>query len=404
MHTISLFTFAGDRRRLSGDRRDTPRGGRRVSDKVRLALYTATSALLFAPAATAADGGALKFGFDVSSVTHARELGMPVSYGSLWAGSWNQRDKYGWGGVKDQLETARANGVIPVVQWRYWGDDISPNSVENGCQDKYENVHKDKATWYRMTNELADVIVSVMGPSSGAIVVVENEFNQGGIETYELFDGYLADQIDALHRRNITAALEFGNWDQKYWKNFDRAVAAADVLGAMALQSSIRDSLTYLSGADMLLQAARYYQKTFDKPVIVTDFAFSSYPAPSYENDQDTIVRDIFSRMDEFRAAGVQGMIWRMLTDDPKFDTSNYHGQAARFWGLLRADGTAKASFAPFLNGMLAEQAVADAAAAAAALESEAAPAGSTTTAGVSRSISQIMMDKGLRNGATSGN
>jgi hypothetical protein len=146
------------------------------------------------------------------------------------------------------------------------------------------------------------------------------------------------------------------------------------MLGAMALQSSVRDAVTYLSGADMLLEAARYYQKTFNKPVMVTDFAFSSYPEPSYLNDQDTVIRDIFARIDEFRAAGVQGMVWRMLADDPKFDTANYHGEAERHWGLLHADGNAKPAFQPFLNGMLVEKAeterqAADAAAAAAAAE-----------------------------------
>ena len=51
-----------------------------------------------------------------------------------------------------------------------------------------------------------------------------------------------------------------------------------------------------------------------------------------------------------------------MLADDPKFNTANYHGMAERHWGLLRADGSRKPAFLPFLNGMLSEKArVADA-------------------------------------------
>jgi len=110
-----------------------------------------------------------------------------------------------------------------------------------------------------------------------------------------------------------------------------------------------------LSGAEMLIGAARYNKATFGKPSFVTDFAFSSYPTPAYERYQDTVIREIFSRMDELDAAGVQGMIWRMLADDPKFNTANYHGMAERHWGLLRADGSKKPAFEPFLNGMLAE-------------------------------------------------
>jgi hypothetical protein len=299
-------------------------------------------------------GAPLQFGFDVGSAKRARALGMPVAYGSLWAGSWNQ--KWGWGGIKDQLGMAKANGVIPLVQWWYWGDDISPACVEKGCNDRYQGVSKDKATWYRMSQELADLIASVMGPESQTLVVIETEFNKNGIETYEPFDGYLADQMRIFHDRHIKVVLGFGNWGRDQWKNFDRAVAATDLLGVMALQSSIRDGSTYLSGADMLLSAARYNQAAFGKRSFVTDFAFSSYPEPSYERDQDTVVREIFARMGEFGAAGVQGMVWRMLVDDPTFDTSNYHGMAERSWGLLRADASPKPAFVPFLNGMLDER------------------------------------------------
>jgi hypothetical protein len=74
------------------------------------------------------------------------------------------------------------------------------------------------------------------------------------------------------------------------------------------------------------------------------------------------VVRDIFRRLDEFRGAGVQGMIWRMLSDDPAFDTANYHGHAERHWGLLHADGRPKPAFQPFLNGTLGSRAAAAAA------------------------------------------
>jgi hypothetical protein len=349
--------MTGERRSGRPDRRDTPRGGRRVADKIRLAFFTALCAVAAAPASAQ-----VKFGFDADSVAKARKLGMPVAYASAWAGSWNQ--KWGWKDVERKLRAAKDAGAVPVVQWWYWGDDISPNCVEHGCTDRYEGIKKDKANWMRLSNELADLIVNVMGPDSGTLVITETEFNKNGIENYEPFDGYLAEQADIFHARRLKVVLGFGNWGRSQWKNFDRAVASADLLGAQILQSSVRDASTYLSGADMLLQGARYNRQTFKKPTFVTDFAFSSYPEPSYLNDQDTVVREVFARMDEFRAAGVQGMIWRMLVDDPAFDTANYHGEAERHWGLLHADGSAKPAFTPFLNGMLTEKAYAEAEAA----------------------------------------
>jgi hypothetical protein len=43
---ISLFSMTGERRSgAAADRRQTPRGGRRVSDKIRLALFTAVCAV-----------------------------------------------------------------------------------------------------------------------------------------------------------------------------------------------------------------------------------------------------------------------------------------------------------------------------------------------------------------------
>jgi hypothetical protein len=342
-----------DRRRGPADRRLTPRGGRRATDLVRTGVLAALCALWFSPMASAAEP--VRFGFDANSIVRARSLGMPVAYGSLWAGAWNQ-ERYGWGGIRTQLETAKASGVTPVIQWWYWGDDLSPTCVDSGCRDQHHGVWKDKATWDRLTRELADIIVSVLGPNSGAIIIVETEFNKGSMQSNETFDGWLEEKAHFFHGKGLKVVVGFGNWGRSNWINYDRAVAAADLIGVMALQSSVRDSLTYLSGAEMLVSAARYNQAQFGKPSFVTDFAFSSYPEPSYEVYQDTVVREIFSRMDELRDAGVQGMVWRMLTDDPNFDTANYHGTAERHWGLLHADGTPKPAFLPFLIGMLAQR------------------------------------------------
>ena len=336
-----------ERRYGATDRRQAARGGRRASDRIRIGALLALCALV-SSAAVAQEP--VKFGFDAKSVQRARNLGMPVTYGSTWAGAWNQ--KWGWNGIEQELLQAKAAGAVPVVQWWYWGDDISPSCVANGCTDRYQGVWKDRATWTRMSNELADLIVRVGGTGSPALVVIETEFNKNGIEQHEPFDGYLVEQAEIFHRRGLKVIVSFGNWGQPYWKNFDRAVASADLLGTMALQSSLRNATTYLSGADQLIQAAQYFRNTFAKPTFVTDFAFSSYPEPSYELYQDTVVRDIFRRMGEFSTAGVQGMVWRMLADDPAFDTNNYHGVAERYWGLLHADGLPKLAFAPFRDGM----------------------------------------------------
>lgn len=300
-----------------------------------------------------ASGGAktsMRFGVDAKSASQAIAIGMPISYASMWAGPWNQ--KLGWRGLEDELRQAKATRTIPVVQWWYWGDDISPSCVKNGCKDRYHGVQKDKATWTRLSNELADLIVKAGGKAGPPLVVLETEFNKNGMETYAPFDEDLAEQAKIFQSRGIKVIVGFGNWGQVHWKRFPKAIAAADMLGTMSLQSSVRDKATYLAGADHLLEAARYLHKTFRKPTFITDVGFSSYPEASYERSQAHVVTAIFERMPEYAAAGVQGMVWRMLSDDPKFDTKNYHGQAERHWGLLHADGSPKAAFGAFLSGM----------------------------------------------------
>src|SRR5260221_2822755 len=110
-----------DRRAHPIDRRRTPRGGRRACDFA----HTAALMLILGFASRAGSAAeAMRFGLDVASAKAAIDRGVPISYGSMWAGAWNQH--WGWGGIEAQLRTARETGVVPVIQWWYWGDDISP--------------------------------------------------------------------------------------------------------------------------------------------------------------------------------------------------------------------------------------------------------------------------------------
>ena len=357
---IRVSTPAVDRRSAVNDRRSAVRPGtpgRRASDVARAGLL-ALACSVFA-SGTASAEGPVKFGFNAESVEKARDLRLPITYSTIWAGAWNQ-EKYGWGGIRTMLKTAKTNELTPVIQWWYWGDDLSPTCVQSGCTDKYYGVVKNKATWDRLSAELAQLVVDEYGANSGTIIIVETEFNKGSMEQNETFDAWLEEKLEFFRSKGFRVVVGFGNWSRQHWKNYDRAIAAADMIGAQILYSSVRNETAYLSGADTLIGAAKYNHATFGKPTFVTDVAFSSFPTPSYEQYQDTVVREIFARMGELRDAGVQGLIWRMLMDDPKFNTANYHGMAERHWGLLRADGTPKPAFEPFRVGMLTENRDAD--------------------------------------------
>jgi hypothetical protein len=299
------------------------------------------------------DDTTMQFGVDIDSVKKTQSLGAPVEYGALWVGPWTQ--KYGWAPIEAQLKEARARGVTPVINWWYWGDDISPKCVEQGCEDPRQHVHKDRATWTRMSQELADLIDKTSG-HRGAIVVLETEFNKNGIESYAPFDDFLVEQMKIFHQKpNIKVAIGFGNWGRENWNRFAHAVAECDFLGTQLLQSSVRDSKTYLNAVDTLVTGARELQQKFHKPSLVIDLALSSYPEAKYAQYQADVVKELFDRLPELKRAGVQGVIWRQVSDDPSFDTSNYHGVAERYWGLLHADGSPKPAFQPFVIGVKAE-------------------------------------------------
>ncbi|HUF24411.1 MAG TPA: hypothetical protein VMN81_09810 [Vicinamibacterales bacterium] len=382
-------------RRRGGDRRSDFRGGRRAADLIRAgATAGALLSVLAVPAAaqtrtprdTSAKTGTtaqprdgvsatkdkppapapepapapavgMRFGVHVDSLAEADTHSLPMSFGVFWMGSWTQ--KHGWGYAEQHLTAARNRGITPIVHWWYWGDDISPSCVENGCQDNRQGVWKDRATWYRMTRELGDVIRRTMGGAE-AIVILESEFNKGGIEGYEPFDGYLLDQIVELHRvAGVKVILGFGNWGLSNWARFDRAASAADMVGTQLLRSSVRDASTYHQALDTLISGASHLNNTFRKPSFIIDLALSSYPSAEYEAYQEAVVAQLFQRLGELKALGVTGMVWRAIVDDPAMDLSNYHGIAERHWGVVRADGSAKPAFRPFADGIRAATAAA---------------------------------------------
>jgi hypothetical protein len=293
----------------------------------------------------------LRFGTEVKSLARAEKAGLPFAYGVFWTGAWNQ--KYGWDTPRRELREAKRQGVVPVIHWWYWGDEISPAAVENGVVDARHQVRKDKETWVRMANELSELIASEMGRRE-AVVVLETEFNKNGIENDKAFDGLLAEQARIFKSRgNVKVVLGFGNWGSSRWDRFAGAVRASDMVGTQLLRSSVREPDSYMKAVDTLLSGARTLHERFDKPVMVMDLALSSYG--DYEGRQATVLRELFTRVGELKGSGVTGLIWRQIVDDPRFDTSNYHGRAERHWGVLRADGSPKPGFEVLRDGIRSE-------------------------------------------------
>lgn len=323
-------------------------------------LVLSPSAFLAAPAGAAEPEAAMRFGMDINSIQPQVDAGIKPDYGLFWVGVWNL--KSGWGGPDAQMDKAYAAGVTPVIQFYYWGDDISRSCLANGCWSDLHDGWKDQANWSKLAQQLVDHLHLKM-KGREAVVVVETEFNKGDVATYEPLDQQLADKARFLKQGypNATVVLGFGNWASNYWGTWDRAVAASDMTGLQAMRGSTKNSLTSYQGlVNGTLDGAKKLQSLFGKPVFVSDIALSTYPEPEYLDHQAKVLGQLFARMDELKAAGVRALVYRTFRDNPNFDLANYYGQAERHWGLAWAgNSTWKPAMRVWVDGIQAERAAA---------------------------------------------
>jgi hypothetical protein len=294
---------------------------------------------------------------DMTSIDAQDDAGVHPDYGLLWVGVWNLR--HGWGGPDQQLDAAYQKNVTPVIEFYYWGDDISRSCIEDGCHSSLHDYDKNRTGWQDLARQLADHVNARMH-GRPVVIVLETEFNKADVATYEPLDGYLADKADYLRGRisNLQLVLGLGNWGSSSWGTWDRAMAKVDAAGLQALAGSTRqDAAQYHAVVNRTLAGAQRLQDLFQKGVLLHDLALSSYTEPDWSRAQDDVVREVFARKDELKAAGLTGVVYRAWEDNPNMDTANYYGEAERWWGLAHSDGTSKPALASWLQGVRAERA-----------------------------------------------
>src|ERR1041384_8734321 len=82
----------------------------------------------------------VKFGLESAAIGRQTTAGVAPDYGTFWIGPWTLTS--GWGGPDGQFAAMKNAGVTPAVHFYYWGDDITPSCVENGCWGSLKNVKK----------------------------------------------------------------------------------------------------------------------------------------------------------------------------------------------------------------------------------------------------------------------
>lgn len=306
---------------------------------------------------TATAGAPVAFGMDSASVAAQKAAGAAPDYGTFWIGPWTLTS--GWGGPDAQMASLKAAGVTPAIHFYYWGDDITPSCVENGCWSSLHNAQKDRAHWDLLEQQLAAHMGTQMG-GKPVVVFLESEFNKGGISTYEPFDGYLADMAAKIHQGypNAVVVLGFGNWDSGNWKTFDRAAAASDMVGIQGMRGSTRQSLAdMMTLYDGLVAGVKTLGTTFPgKAIMLTDIAVSSYPEPTYLQVQADSLGEVMANLATLKSLGVKAIVYRSWNDSPTMDLANYYGMAERYWGLA-----GKPAATVWTNAVKAERASASA-------------------------------------------
>jgi hypothetical protein len=281
------------------------------------------------------------------------------------------------------MASLKSAGVTPAIHFYYWGDDISPTCVEDGCWSTEHNTQKDRAHWQMLGDQLGAHLNSKLG-GARAVVFLESEFNKNGISTYEPFDGYLADMAYRLHGAypNAVIVLGFGNWDSAHWGTFDRAAAASQMVGLQGLRGSTKDSASSYNGLyDATLAGAKTLNGLFHKPIMLTDIGLSSYPDATYDAMQRDNLQKFFANMGTLRANGVQAMVYRSWRDSPTMCTCNYYGEAERHWGLALSGGSSKPAASVWVSGVKAVRAGATSAASTTTTASSGTTASGTTFA-----------------------
>jgi len=316
-------------------------------------LFPATQATVDAVPAEGpvAARSTLRFGSDDGSSVLLARMGLKPDYATVWAGSWSYLN---WDALAARVHRIADMGVVPVVEWYYWGDDLSRACVTSGCWSAGHGVWKSQLLWDLEAWFLADAVHRGLDGRPG-IVVLESEFNKRDLPGWPMFNDMLLAQMGKIRERAPEAqvALGFGNWYPEGWAVFERAAQAADLVGLQTMRAGTRDAEErYLGAPGALVEAAQRLHTLFGKPILLHDVALSSWPSPLYDQDQAAALRGVFARLGDLEQAGVVGLVYRSITDHPTASTAGFFGEAERHFGFRSASGDAKPALAVWEKGV----------------------------------------------------
>lgn len=299
----------------------------------------------------------IRFGMDAASAQEQRDAGVPPDYGTLWVGVWNL--KSGWQGTTSTLERLIGDGIVPAIQFYYWGDDLSAGCLKNGCDSKIHQTFKSREGWQQLASQLAQELEE-HAAGAPVLIMIETEFNRADVARDNMLDAYLAEKARYFKEAYPAAeiVLPLGAWNFNAWETWHEAARESDYIGIQAIRGATRhNDAAYLGVANWTADAITKAHDLFGKPIILHDIALSSFPEPDYVLAQAEALASIFNRLPEFKQWGVEAILYRSWMDSTTADTRNYFGRAEQHWGLAWPRGALNKPAADvWIAGVLAER------------------------------------------------
>lgn len=302
------------------------------------------------PAGPAADP--MAFGLDAGSLDLQSASGVTPDYATIWIGPWNLEK--GWLDPAAQLRQMRDAGITPAIHLYYWGDDLSPGCLAEGCRGK------SVAGWADLVVGLGAQLNLTLG-GEPALVVLETEFNKASVARHEPLDALLAAKAGELRAAYPAArvVLGLGGWYPEAWGTWDRAAAASDAVGVQAMAGSAAHPEGMLDPGlfGETLDGARRLRELFGKPLVLQDVAVPSAPSPASEGTQAAALVPFLDNLTELKALDVDAILYRSFVDDPSAPLGNYFGESERHFGLAESGtGRLKPAGQAWVGAMQAER------------------------------------------------
>jgi len=317
----------------------------------------------------------------LGEVSLFKGAGGAPKYATKWLGPWTVASSDGTcAEIDGHVKACKDVGVAPFFQLFYFGDEICLEALKGTVQPKDYSGKVQSLGGYWALVKLVGARCKAAGVQ--ALVAPEPEWNKRGpnapsgtqsvLDDPAVWDTLFRDTAWTLQGYGCRVITVPGSWADlsPLLQKFPKMMQVTDYVGTQMLRCVVRPTgasyadraSSYDSGPDSVLGKVQGLRAVTQKPVIVTDVAFSSYGAntnPNHPFDggngkaeearQGRAFEHLRALLPKFQEAGVTGLILRSTKDSPNFDVKNYYGYGERCWGVVRADGSQKASYSAYV-------------------------------------------------------